>query len=225
MSINKNLWKIIKSFSLLLNTNEKGFLYFLCATFLLHLSYFVYIEYSAPRIDLVIEKLPEELVTIKKPIASELAPSSLKQLEKCTKALKIKTVRSVLDVNKATALDFQKVYGIGPVYSKRIVKFRAIFGGFVHMDQLQQVYGLDTIVVKALKASFSVQGTPVIRKISVNNASVYELQILPFFTKELAEKIVSERAKNGLFNDFEKISNILGLPEDKIEIIKLYLNF
>jgi DNA uptake protein ComE-like DNA-binding protein len=204
---------------------RKGFLYFLCATFLLHLSYFVYIEHSAPRIDLVIEKLPEELVTIKKPIASELAPSSLKQLEKGTKALKIKTVRSVLDVNKATALDFQKVYGIGPVYSKRIVKFRAIFGGFVLMDQLQQVYGLDTIVVKALKASFSVQGTPVIRKISVNNASVYELQILPFFTKELAEKIVSERAKNGLFNDFEKISNILGLPEDKIEIIKLYLNF
>ena len=204
---------------------RKGFLYFLCATFLLHLSYFVYIEHSAPRIDLVIEKLPEELVTIKKPIASELAPSSLKQLEKGTKALKIKTVRSVLDLNKATALDFQKVYGIGPVYSKRIVKFRAIFGGFVLMDQLQQVYGLDTIVVKALKASFSVQGTPVIRKISVNNASVYELQILPFFTKELAEKIVSERAKNGLFNDFEKISNILGLPEDKIEIIKLYLNF
>ena len=204
---------------------RKGFLYFLCATFLLHLSYFVYIEHSAPRIDLVIEKLPEELVTIKKPIASELAPSSLKQLEKGTKALKIKTVRSVLDVNKATALDFQKVYGIGPVYSKRIVKFRAIFGGFVLMDQLQQVYGLDTIVVKALKASFSVQGTLVIRKISVNNASVYELQILPFFTKELAEKIVSERAKNGLFNDFEKISNILGLPEDKIEIIKLYLNF
>jgi len=108
---------------------RKGFLYFLCATFLLHLSYFVYIEHSAPRIDLVIEKLPEELVTIKKPIASELAPSSLKQLEKGTKALKIKTVRSVLDVNKATALDFQKVYGIGPVYSKRIVKFRAIFWG------------------------------------------------------------------------------------------------
>jgi len=204
---------------------RKGFLYFLCATFLLHLSYFVYIEHSAPRIDLVIEKLPEKLVTIKKPIASELAPSSLKPLEKGTKALKINTARSVLDVNKATALDFQKVYGIGPVYSKRIVKFRAIFGGFVLMDQLQQVYGLDTIVVKALKASFSVQGTPVIRKISVNNASVYELQILPFFTKELAEKIVSERAKNGLFNDFEKISNILGLPEDKIEIIKLYLNF
>ena len=204
---------------------RKGFLYFLCATFLLHLSYFVYIEYSAPRIDLVIEKLPEEFITIHKTIESEVSKSSQKHPKQLSKVLTSKTVKIVLDVNKATALDFQKVYGIGPVYSKRIVKFRAILGGFVHMDQLQQVYGLDTIVVKALKASFSVQGTPVIRKISVNNASVYELQILPFFTKELAEKIVSERAKNGLFNDFEKISNILGLPEDKIEIIKLYLNF
>tara|TARA_R110002072_G_scaffold69707_5_gene169156 strand:+ start:7889 stop:8545 length:657 start_codon:yes stop_codon:yes gene_type:complete len=204
---------------------RKGFLYFLCATFLLHLSYFVYIEYSAPRIDLVIEKLPEEFITIHKTIESEVSKSSQKHPKQLSKVLTSKTVKIVLDVNKATALDFQKVYGIGPVYSKRIVKFRAILGGFVHMDQLQQVYGLDTIVVKALKASFSVQGTPVIRKISVNNASVYELQRLPFFTKELAEKIVSERAKNGLFNDFEKISNILGLPEDKIEIIKLYLNF
>lgn len=91
------------------------------------------------------------------------------------------------------------------------------------MDQLYQVYGLDTTVVKAMKVLFSVQGIPVIHKISVNNASVYELQRLSFFTKELAEKIVSERAKNGLFNDFKKISNILILTEDKIEIIKLYL--
>ncbi|MDA0278136.1 MAG: helix-hairpin-helix domain-containing protein [Bacteroidetes bacterium] len=166
---------------------------------------------------MVIEKLPEELVTIKKPIASELAPSSLKQLEKGTKALPTKTVLSVLDVNKATVLDFQKVYGIGPVYSKRIVKFRDVFfwGGCTYGPIAASIW-FRHYCSKALKASFSVQGTLVIRKISVNNASVFELQRLPFFTKELAEKIVSERAKNGLFNDFEKISNILRLTKIKL---------
>jgi DNA uptake protein ComE-like DNA-binding protein len=134
-----------------------------------------------------------------------------------------KAIKTVLDVNHANASDFQRVYGIGPVYSERIVKFRNALGAFVHMDQLYQVYGLDSVVVKAIKASFSVQDTPVTHKISVNSASEYELQRLPFFNKELAGKIVRERARNGLFNDFHEISNILSLPEDKIEIIKLYL--
>ena len=202
---------------------RKGFFYFLCVTFLLHLAYYVYDTYLSPSAVMMIENLPEEFITINKTIESEVSTSVLKQPKQLSKDLTSKAIKTVLDVNHANASDFQRVYGIGPVYSERIVKFRNALGAFVHMDQLYQVYGLDSVVVKAIKASFSVQDTPVTYKISVNSASEYELQRLPFFTKELAGKIVIERAKNGLFNDFHEISNILSLPEDKIEIIKLYL--
>ena len=126
---------------------RKGFFYFLCFTFLLH--------------------LPEEFITIKNSILPGVSLSPQKQLGKRSNTLPIKTVSAILDINEATALDLQEVYGIGPVYSKRIVKFRNVRGGFVHMDQLYQVYGLDTTVVKAMKVLFSVQGIPVIHKISV----------------------------------------------------------
>ena len=202
---------------------RKGFFYFLCVTFLLHLAYYGYDTYLSPSAVMMIENLPEEFITINKTIESEVSTSVLKQPKQLSKDLTSKAIKTVLDVNHANASDFQRVYGIGPVYSERIVKFRNSLGAFVHMDQLYQVYGLDSVVVKAIKASFSVQDTPVTHKISVNSASEYELQRLPFFTKELAEKIVRERATNGLFNDFHEISNILSLPEDKIEIIKLYL--
>lgn len=202
---------------------RKGFFYFLCVTFLLHLAYYGYDTYLSPSAVMMIENLPEEFITINKTIESEVSPRALKQPKQLSKVLTSKAIKTVLDVNHANASDFQRVYGIGPVYSERIVKFRNALGAFVHMDQLYQVYGLDSVVVKAIKASFSVQDTPVTHKISVNSASEYELQRLPFFTKELAGKIVRERAKNGLFNDFHEISNILSLPEDKIEIIKLYL--
>ena len=202
---------------------RKGFFYFLCVTFLLHLAYYVYDTYLSPSAVMMIENLPEEFITINKTIESEVSTSVLKLPKQLSKDLTSKAIKTVLDVNHANASDFQRVYGIGPVYSERIVKFRNSLGAFVHMDQLYQVYGLDSVVVKAIKASFSVQDTPVTHKISVNSASEYELQRLPFFTKELAEKIVRERATNGLFNDFYEISNILSLPEDKIEIIKLYL--
>ena len=202
---------------------RKGFFYFLCVTFLLHLAYYGYDTYLSPSAVMMIENLPEEFITINKTIESEVSTSVLKQPKQLSEDLTSKAIKTVLDVNHANASDFQRVYGIGPVYSERIVKFRNSLGAFVHMDQLYQVYGLDSVVVKAIKASFSVQDTPITHKISVNSASEYELQRLPFFTKELAEKIVRERATNGLFNDFYEISNILSLPEDKIEIIKLYL--
>lgn len=202
---------------------RKGFFYFLCVTFLLHLAYYGYDTYLSPSAVMMIENLPEEFITINKTIESEVSPRALKQPKQLSKVLTTKAIKTVLDVNHANASDFQRVYGIGPVYSERIVKFRNALGAFVHIDQLYQVYGLDSVVVKAIKASFSVQDTPVTHKISVNSASEYELQRLPFFTKELAGKIVRERARNGLFNDFHEISNILSLPEDKIEIIKLYL--
>ena len=202
---------------------RKGFFYFLCVTFLLHLAYYGYDTYLSPSAVMMIENLPEEFITINKTIESEVSTSVLKLPKQLSKDLTSKAIKTVLDVNNANASDFQRVYGIGPVYSERIVKFRNSLGAFVHMDQLYQVYGLDSVVVKAIKASFSVQDTPITHKISVNSASEYELQRLPFFTKELAEKIVRERATNGLFNDFYEISNILSLPEDKIEIIKLYL--
>ena len=202
---------------------RKGFFYFLCVTFLLHLAYYGYDTYLSTSAVMMIENLPEEFITINKTIESEVSPRALKQPKHLSKVLTSKAIKTVLDVNHANASDFQRVYGIGPVYSERIVKFRNALGAFVHMDQLYQVYGLDSVVVKAIKASFSVQDTPVTHKISVNSASEYELQRLPFFTKELAGKIVRERARNGLFNDFHEISNILSLPEDKIEIIKLYL--
>ena len=202
---------------------RKGFFYFLCVTFLLHLAYYGYDTYLSTSAVMMIENLPEEFITINKTIESEVSPRALKQPKQLSKVLTSKAIKTVLDVNHANASDFQRVYGIGPVYSERIVKFRNALGAFVHMDQLYQVYGLDSVVVKAIKASFSVQDTPVTHKISVNSASEYELQRLPFFNKELAGKIVRERARNGLFNDFHEISNILSLPEDKIEIIKLYL--
>ena len=202
---------------------RKGFFYFLCVTFLLHLAYYGYDTYLSTSAVMMIENLPEEFITINKTIEPEVSSRALKQPKQLSKVLTSKAIKTVLDVNHANASDFQRVYGIGPVYSERIVKFRNALGAFVHMDQLYQVYGLDSVVVKAIKASFSVQDTPVTHKISVNSASEYELQRLPFFNKELAGKIVRERARNGLFNDFHEISNILSLPEDKIEIIKLYL--
>lgn len=47
-----------------------------------------------------------------------------------------------VDLNAADSTELQKVSGIGPVLSKRIVKYRKLIGGFTDKSQLKKVYGL-----------------------------------------------------------------------------------
>jgi DNA uptake protein ComE-like DNA-binding protein len=54
------------------------------------------------------------------------------------------------NLNTASASDLLPINGIGPVLSKRIIKYRDAMGGYTHKDQLYKVYGLDSIVVLRL---------------------------------------------------------------------------
>jgi len=54
------------------------------------------------------------------------------------------------DLNLAKADDLLPIYGIGPVLSQRIIKYRDALGGFKQESQLYKVYGLDSVVVLRL---------------------------------------------------------------------------
>ena len=58
------------------------------------------------------------------------------------------------DLNTASAEDLQRVRGIGPTLSERIVKFRTRLGGFSENDQLKEVYGLTEEIVLKCKNIF-----------------------------------------------------------------------
>ena len=62
-----------------------------------------------------------------------------------------------LDVNRATAEEWADLPGIGPVLSRRIVKFRSALGGFVSLDQLHEVYGLDSAVIALVRPSLALE--------------------------------------------------------------------
>jgi hypothetical protein len=52
------------------------------------------------------------------------------------------------NLNQASAEQLESVRGIGVVLAERIVKYRTQLGGFYSQNQLYEVYGLDSVVVK-----------------------------------------------------------------------------
>ena len=131
----------------------------------------------------------------------------------------------LLDINTATAEDLKKVYGIGDGLSDRILKEKEKFGGFVSMEQMQDVWGLSPEVIQNLNQDFRVSTLPSVKKFNVNQMSVKELMQFPYFKFPVAKAIVTFRSMNNGITGIEDLSKISNFPVDKIKIIALYLEF
>ena len=128
------------------------------------------------------------------------------------------------DINLATAEDLQTINGIGPVLSKRIVKYRNVIGGFHDWTQLQKVYGLEPEVVAKIKQKFILKPStkpnikPVIKK-PINTATADDLQQVYGIGEKLAGRIVKYRESIGGFSIREQINAVYGLRPETAALI------
>jgi len=127
-----------------------------------------------------------------------------------------------IDINTADATEFEKLRGIGPVLSKRIVSYRSLLGGFVAPEQLYEVYGLKQEVVQQNLNNLRVDRVDV-KKIDLNFASVDELSQHPYINYKEAERIVDFRSKNGYISDKNILltDSIIGI--EKFQKLVFYL--
>jgi DNA uptake protein ComE-like DNA-binding protein len=135
-----------------------------------------------------------------------------------------KEALKVLDINQATKEDLMKISGIGDAISDRILLQKDSYGGFVSMDQMNDVWGLSPEVLESLNKYFKISSLPKIKKININNASIKELGQFPYFKYPISKNIVTYRSMNGDLK-IEDLANIKAFPVDKIKIIALYLEF
>ena len=134
-----------------------------------------------------------------------------------------KTFDQKIDLNKATATQLQKVYGIGEAYSKRIIKYRDNQDGFSADVQLQEVYGLSSEVIERIQQDFTVKTPKPINKTNLNLATRDELVKIIYIDYEIAHHIIEQRTLKQGFKSFEELTKVKDFPIHKIEIIKLYL--
>ena len=126
------------------------------------------------------------------------------------------------DINEVEEFDFLKVKGIGKVLSSRIVKYRKYIKGFSTLDQLYEVYGLDSLVVDNVKNHFEIQKLPELKKIKIAEASLYDLSRIPYINKEESTEIIKLRTRQKKII-LEDLFHITGFDSLKISRISLYL--
>ena len=135
------------------------------------------------------------------------------------------SVSKIRDLNLASAEDLKGIRGIGEKLSARIVKFRNQLGGFLVNEQLYDVYGLESEVVKRTLNQFQVHNPPNIKKININTASVDELASLVYLRYNVAKNIVVHREENGMYTSLDDLFNVPEFPVNRIDRIGLYLSY
>ena len=129
------------------------------------------------------------------------------------------------DINAANKEDLIAVYGIGEKLADKILIEKEKFGGFVSMEQFQFIWGISPEAIEDLQKRFFVKNTSSILKVAINELSIKELAKFPYFNYALAKEIVIYRSMNNGIKEISDLTKIKGMPNEKIKIIALYLEF
>lgn len=114
----------------------------------------------------------------------------------------------LFNLNEADTIQLDKIYGIGSKLALRIVKYRDKLGGFISHDQLKEVYGLDTAVIKKIVLASYLPDPPAVKKINLNTADEKILAAHPYFGRKIASAIVAYRFQHGNFKSVDDLSRI-----------------
>lgn len=113
------------------------------------------------------------------------------------------------DLNRADTSSLKKVFGIGEKLALRILKYRDALGGFVSMNQLKEVYRLDTAVISRLNKRFYIEESFVPRRLNINEDGRQDLAAHPYLSPRVADAIVAYRFNHG---DFKTIEDLRRIP-------------
>lgn len=99
-----------------------------------------------------------------------------------------------LELNLVDAEGLQQLRGVGPVLSERIVRFRDALGGFLCIEDLYEVYGLDSIVVDQARPHLTANAQH-IQSLCLDTVSFGTLLKHPRFDLETTKKLIRARGR------------------------------
>jgi len=104
--------------------------------------------------------------------------------------------RELIEINGADTSRLQKLRGIGPYYAQKIVQYRHRLGGFVAMEQLMEIEGIDEARFEMMKSQIEIDYA-LVRTINLKSTDQKTLGQHPYIGPYAARWIVHYRQQLG----------------------------
>lgn len=122
---------------------------------------------------------------------------------------------TILNLRTADTTELKMIRGIGSYRASQIVRYRERLGGFVRVEQLKEVKGMETVADSVLK-HFVLDSTNV-KRLDVNNIGVRQLSRHPYLRFEDAKAIYEFRRKHIRLDSIDQLYELGGLSEETIK--------
>jgi competence ComEA-like helix-hairpin-helix protein len=128
-----------------------------------------------------------------------------------------------INVNTADSAKLTKLWGVGPVYAKRIVKYRKLLGGFYSIQQIREVYGFSDSLLNSLTNHIECSGP--ITHLEINSIESGSLARHPYCTYAMAKQIISYRKMHTMIESADQLHRLAGIDKSKLKKLLPYLAF
>ncbi len=138
------------------------------------------------------------------------------------KEITLVNVPDLININTADSFQLISLYGIGPTFASRIIKYRNELGGFIRPDQLLEIYGMNLEKYNLFINRIFID-TLDIRKIDINTISFSDLIKHPYADEELTTSILKFRDFRGKINYIQELFSFQIANKEKLKKIQPYL--
>ncbi len=132
-----------------------------------------------------------------------------------------KKVPKIFEINTGDTTEFINLYGIGRVYSNRILKFRQSLGGFFSIEQIKDVWGIEDSLYQSIRPFLTVDPT-LIQKRNINNMDRDSLNKHPYINWQKSKTILAYKKTHGEYNDMDDFYKLHLLEDDFVDTMKHY---
>lgn len=129
-----------------------------------------------------------------------------------------------LPFSEADSVVLQIVPGIGALTAGRVIKHRESLGGFIKVDQLNEVFGLKPETIPFIWEYFDFDRVAP-RRIEINTVPVEELAKHPYISYQEAKVLVAYRLQHGPYLQLDDLLKVKIFKADWVNKIGPYLDF
>ncbi|MCR5678813.1 MAG: helix-hairpin-helix domain-containing protein [Prevotella sp.] len=125
-----------------------------------------------------------------------------------------------IDLATADTTQLKTVPGIGSYYARRIAEYGQRLGGYVSVDQLDEIQDFPVDA----KAYFTIEATPM-QKLNINRLTLDELKRHPYINYYQARAIVDYRRQHGAITDLSDLRFSQDFAPQDIERLRPYVEY
>jgi len=174
--------------------------------------------------DSIYSRVKEYIVLPDKPVIKKKVSTIFTggHKEKVKKNIIVREKKKIVEINSASAEDYEKLWGIGDVLSERIIKYRKLLGGFYSKEQLLEVYGLPIETFLEIKRYLKVDTIDIV-KLNINFSGYRELLFHPYLQKDDVKRILNYRDSVGFIEDKKQLLESSVLEDSVYRKISHYI--